>query len=154
MGRDYKKNKNITMPIDRNSQVLQDLIEDAEKHGMSDQIGVFARIRLTEYYEARKRGRILPEGAAIYPATPWATMAATATPPVTPQYGGGGNGHHTNAAASVLHGNSSPSSSSEPSAADLERLADRPEVIELNTDDDDDDDGLSYFLDQEEEEEE
>ncbi|MDQ2888388.1 MAG: hypothetical protein M3Y39_20170 [Chloroflexota bacterium] len=136
MSRNYKKNRNIAMPLGRNSAVLRALIEDAEECNMSHQIGVFASIRLAEYYKARRQGRILPEGAG-YPASyppvqPWAAPSS-ASPP---SRNDNGNGHY----------------SLQQSASELERLKNRPEVVQAADADDVEASDLAFFIDDEEEE--
>jgi hypothetical protein len=142
MGRNYKRNKNITLAFPRDNETLQALIEDAASCGQSDKIGVFAAIRLAEYYKARRQGRILPEGAsysAPYPypqAQAWGTLAAaSSTPPSL-----NGNGHHPAA------------QSSGPSSAELERLKNRPEVVQAEGADDLGEDDLAFFMEDEEDE--
>ena len=123
----------------RDGETLESLIKDAQDCNMSHQIGVFAGIRLAEYYKAVREGRLLPPGmtSAMYPMMQpmWGQMAAQ--PPPSP------TSYHQNG----------KQSSNEPSAADLERLANRPETIDLNTDASNDGEDLSYFFDQEDNEE-
>jgi hypothetical protein len=143
MTRNYKKNKNISMPLPRDSETLDDLIEDARDCNMSDKIGVFAGVRLAEYYKARREGRILPAGVS-YQSLLSALSAvsqtwAGATPASTPSY----NGYR-----------SAPPSASGPSAAALERLKERPEIIQAAGADDLDEDDLAFYLEDDEEEEE
>jgi hypothetical protein len=141
MSRNYKKNKNITIPLPRDSETLQKLIADAADCNMSDKIGVFAGIRLAEYYKARQEGRILPEGAGYHSAAlfPQAWPASTTAVP---------------SASLSRNGYQHATSSSGPSAAELERLKDRPEIIEAAEADELEEDDLAFFLDDEEDEEE
>jgi hypothetical protein len=140
MGRNYHKNKNITIPLGRDSETLVDLIEDARRSGMSHQIGLFAGIRLSEYYRAIKQGRILPEGTAVYPTAAWGTPAAAA--PNMPPAG------HQNGNSNTL----SPAQRNEPSASELAKLANRPEFIAASSEEVNDGD-LAFFIENDEEDE-
>jgi hypothetical protein len=139
MARNYKKNRNITMPLARESEVLQALLADAEDCNMLHQIGVFAALRLAEYYKARRQGRILPEGVGYappyLPAQTWGAPGAMLqnVPP-------SGNGYQR-----------APSNG--PNVAELERLKSRPEIIQADQTSDLDADDLAFFTQDEEEEE-
>lgn len=147
MGRNYKKNRNIVVPLGRDSETLKALEEDAERYEMSSQIGKFVALRLAEYYQLKRAGRILPEGATApaamlpygmgYPLPP---AGAWGTPALVPS--------ETSAPLPVQP--AAPRPTSGPSEEEIARLADRPQEVDLVDTTDLDDDGFDYFLEEEE----
>ncbi|MEO9027620.1 MAG: hypothetical protein ABI413_02290 [Ktedonobacteraceae bacterium] len=92
-------------------------------------IGVLAGLRLGEYYEAIEEGRILPKGM-VYNGNIIQMQQPSAMVPMV-----NGNGGHQSLVPIEL----TPSINS----AELDRLQERPNVIEESTETNDDD--FSYF---------
>lgn len=133
------------MPLERGSETLEDLLNAARDRGMSKQIGLYAAQCLAEYFKARREGRILPEGMTLY------TVAVPSG--MMPPMFGPGAATQPAIATSTSNNHQDNGSNNGTSSADLERLANRPEVIDLNPEDSDGDD-LSYFFNQEDEDDE
>jgi hypothetical protein len=119
MARNYKEKRYVPIPMVRESELECDFLADAQAHNMQHQLGNFGSIRLAEYYKAKKQGRILPEGmtfpgmiampGAVWPAMPFPTAPAPRENPA--------------------HSRLAPEQ--EVSPTDLERLRNRPAVIEV-----------------------
>ncbi len=129
MGRNNQRNRHITVPFKRDGRTLTCLEADAERHNMLNFIGVLAGLRLGEYYEAIEEGRILPKGM-VYNGNIIQMQQPSAMVPMV-----NGNGGHQSLVPIEL----TPSINS----AELDRLQERPNVIEESTETNDDD--FSYF---------
>jgi hypothetical protein len=60
MPKDTDKYRYLTVGLAWDSEVLQQLEADANKHQMGDQLAKMIALRITEYYELVKRGVVVP----------------------------------------------------------------------------------------------
>ena len=60
MPKDGTKYRYLTVGLAWDSEVLQQLETDANKHQMGDQLAKMIALRITEYYELVKRGFVVP----------------------------------------------------------------------------------------------
>lgn len=138
MGRNNERNKNITVPFAREGRTLASLVADATRNNMMRLIGVLVGLRLGEYYEAVEEGRILPKGLTYngVSVVPVQQGPASFTQSLNGQQPGVADAPVL--PAPVI------------SAADLQRLQDRPDIIQSSGEISDDD--LDYFLQEDNEE--